>query len=175
MEKLRAVWDFIAPFLAGGVTSLIIQLFVIPFLRGKITKGFAKIDFKKFLADAQAVFASEGDRIIARIKGMVMTHSIEPLVMSEMQKVNENATALVKGTCDKIHAENAALLNVLAAQAAYFDDSTVGTEKKAALHAAIEEAQGRFAPQTVEAVVEVAEIVEAPAPKKTVRKVEVVR
>lgn len=175
MEKLRALWDFIAPFLAGGVTSLIIQLFVIPFLRGKITKGFAQIDFKKFLADARAVFASEGDRIIERMKGMVMTHSIEPLVMSEMQKVNENATALVKGTCDKIHAENAALLNVLAAQAAYFDDSTVGTEKKSALHDAIEQAQVLFSPQTVESIVEIAEIAEATAPKKNARKVEVWR
>ena len=162
MEKLRAFWDIIAPYISGGLMGGIVTMVILPFIRGKITKGFAKINFDGFLKDMRAILVDEAEKALERLKGVVLTHSIEPLVLSEMQKVHESANAQVKATCDKIHAENAALLNVFAAQAAYFDDSTVGSEKKAALHAAIEDAQALFAPVTVESVVEVAEVEEAP-------------
>lgn len=174
MEKLRALWEIIAPYISGGLMGGIVTMVILPFIRGKITKGFAKLNFDGFLKDMRAILAAEFNAALERIKGTVMTHSIEPLVLSEMQKVNESANERVQETCDKIHAENAALLNVLAAQAAYFDDSTVGEAKKTALHSAIADAQALFAPQTVESVVEVAEVEEAPK-RPVKRKIEVVR
>ena len=162
MEKLRAFWEIIAPYISGGLMGGIVTMIILPFIRGKITKGFAKLNFDGFFKEMRAILIEEFNKVVERLKGTVLTHSIEPLVMSEMQKVHESANERIQATCDKIHAENAALLNVFAAQAAYFDDSTVGSEKKAALHAAITDAQALFAPVTVESVVEVAEVEEAP-------------
>lgn len=170
MEKLKAFWDIIAPYISGGLMGGIITMVILPFIKGKITKGFAKIDFKGFLEECREAIREEGNKVIERLKGTVLTHSIEPLVLSEMQKVHEDMNAKVEETTAEMKGQLSAVLTVLKAQAAYFDDSTVGGEKKAALHAAIENAEKVFAPKTVESVVEVSEVA---APKKSVKAVEV--
>ena len=44
METLRKIWDIIAPYFTGGLASGIIAVFIIPLVKGMLTKATSKLN-----------------------------------------------------------------------------------------------------------------------------------
>lgn len=173
MEKLKAFWEVIAPYFSGGLAGMLITCIVIPIIKGVLTKATAKLNVDALLEKQTNAIDGAVNKAVERVQGVTLSHSIQPLVESELKRVGEIANEQVKDSVKALCEQNAALLAVLKAQAAYFDDSIVSDEKKAALRDAIKAADGVFAPTAVESVAEIAPE-EVVAPKKS-KKVEVVR
>ena len=176
MEVLKNIWNYVLP-VGGGLTVggilIAIGVLVVKLIIKKVDK---KLDIDGALKRQEENADNLANKTVDRIKEVTFTHSIEPLVKSEMQRVYESANENVKQGLAEVHKENAAILAVIEAQAAYFDDSIVSEEKKATLHAAIENAKKIMETPVAEAVVDVAETaVESVKAKKSARKAEVIR
>lgn len=79
---------------------------------------------------------------IDRIKNVTFNHDIQPLVKSELEKVNEYATSFVKEELDCVKLQYTKFVNIIEALAKYFDNSIgVSEEAKEALKQAINDAK----------------------------------
>lgn len=144
MESLRQIWEAIAPSLGvGGAIGLFITVFVIPYLKGKVTKvstGFESA-LAKYEKKVEETSAKAADEAVAKIKNIAFKQTIQPLVKSELEKVTEHANEYLTETIAELQECNNRLLDVIAALGAYFDDSLVPEAKKQAFAAAIEAAK----------------------------------
>ena len=141
METLKHIWEIIAPYFSGGVAGAIIGVIIIPFLKGTITKTTAKLNIDALLEKQDEAIENGVNKAVDRVKDITFKQSIQPLVESELKKVGEAANAQVADSVKSIRESNAAVLAAMKALGAYFDDSTVSEEKKAAFHEIIESAE----------------------------------
>lgn len=140
MEFLNQFWTTVLPaimsFLGGTIGGAIIAGLV----KGGVSKLVGSINVQKIADNAT-------NKGLDKIKKVSFEHSIQPVVESELKKVNEASTELVKQELAEVKAGYANVIDILEKFATYFDGSIAVTdEKKAQLHKAIEEAK---LPETV--------------------------
>lgn len=143
MEWLNQIWVWVLGGFAGITVGGIVTAICAGFIKGSVSKAVSKIDVKK----TQERAVEEG---LKKIKGVTFKHSIQPIVESEMTKINEKAIDTIKERLDEIKAEYTMIICIFKKFAAYFDDSLVSDSKKADLRQAIAEAEE--APAYVESV-----------------------
>lgn len=151
MEFLNEIWVWIMSAVGGVSLSAIISAIIYGCLKGAFNKTISKINVES-IADKAT------EKGVERVKKVSFTHNIQPLVESELKKVNEHSVEVLKKELADVQAKYDNVINILDKLACYFDNSIgVAEEKKAELKQAIAKAQNK--PMVAESVV-VDEIVE---------------
>lgn len=151
MEFLSEIWVWIMSALGGVSLSAIITAIIYGCLKGAFNKTIAKINVQQ-IADLAT------EKGVERVKKVSFTHSIQPLVESELEKINEKATAVLKKELKDVKERYDKVINILDKLASYFDNSIgVPEEKKEELKQALAEALDK--PISAESVI-VEELVE---------------
>ena len=159
MEFLNEIWVWIMSAVGGVSLSAIISAIIYGCLKGAFNKTISKINVES-IADKAT------EKGIERVKKVSFTHNIQPLVESELKKVNEHSVEVLKKELADVQAKYDNVINILEKLACYFDNSIgVADEKKAELKQAIAKAQNE--PMVADSVV-VDEIVE-PTQKQAVQ------
>lgn len=171
MEILNSIWVWILSIL-GGVSITTILTFVIRItLTNSFKKTIAKIDVEKIAEKAT-------DKGVAKVKKISFNHNIQPLVESELVKINEKSTEVLKKELADVQKKYDNLIVIMEKLSAYFDNSIgVAEEKKADLKQAIANAKNDTI--TAESVIidefvdeDVKSVAEPEKPTKTNIKVE---
>ena len=156
MEILNEIWVWIVSALGGVSLAGVISAAIYGCLKGAFSKTISKIDVEKIAKDAT-------DKGIDKVKAVSFSHSIQPLVESELKKINEMSVEVVKKELNEVKAEYKTLINIVKKLSAYFDNSIgVSDTAKQELKQAIAEAENEPVEPTNYAVVgKVEEEVEA--------------
>lgn len=171
MEILNSIWVWILSIL-GGVSITTILTFVIRItLTNSFKKTIAKIDVEKIAEKAT-------DKGVAKVKKISFTHNIQPIVESELVKINEKSTEVLRKELADVQKKYDNLIVIMEKLSAYFDNSIgVAEEKKADLKQAIADAKNDTV--TAESVIidefvdeDVKSVAEPEKPTKTNIKVE---
>lgn len=151
MEFLNEIWVWIMSAIGGVSLSAIISAIIYGCLKGAFNKTISKINVES-IADKAT------EKGVERVKKVSFTHNIQPLVESELKKVNEHSVEVLKKELADVQAKYDNVINILDKLACYFDNSIgVAEEKKEELKQAIAKAQNK--PMVAESVV-VEELVE---------------
>ena len=162
MEILNEIWQTIAPYEAGIYVSGIISAVIYGCLKGAVNRTINKINVEKIAEQAT-------DKGVERVKTVSFKHSIQPLVESELAKIDENVAKRFTEELKKVQDNYNKLVAILEKLSAYFDGSIGVTEQaKAELKEAIEEAKTE--PKTPETVETEEVIIEEPKPAVEVQK-----
>jgi hypothetical protein len=171
MEILNSIWVWILSIL-GGVSITTILTFVIRItLTNSFKKTIAKIDVEKIAEKAT-------DKGVAKVKKISFTHNIQPIVESELVKINEKSTEVLRKELADVQKKYDNLIVIMEKLSAYFDNSIgVAEEKKVDLRNAIANAKNDTV--TAESVIidefvdeDVKSVAEPEKPTKTNIKVE---
>lgn len=156
MEILNEIWVWIVSALGGVSLAGVISAAIYGCLKGAFSKTISKINVEKIAKDAT-------DKGIDKVKAVSFSHSIQPLVESELKKINEMSVEVVKKELNEVKAEYKTLINIVKKLSAYFDNSIgVSDTAKQELKQAIAEAENEPIEPTNYAVVgKVEEEVEA--------------
>lgn len=124
----------------GGVSLLTIICTILWFcLKSAFNKTIREMNIKKIYEDANEEGFNAG---IERVKEITFKHSIEPLVISNLEKANEYSVAVLKEELGKTQAKYDKLVAIMEKLSNYFDNSIgVPEEKKAELKEAIANAK----------------------------------
>ena len=156
MEILNEIWVWIVSALGGVSLAGVISAAIYGCLKGAFSKTISKINVDKIAKDAT-------EKGIDKVKAVSFSHSIQPLVESELKKINELSVEVVKKELNEVKAEYKTLINIIKKLSAYFDNSIgVSDTAKQELKQAIAEAENEPIEPTNYAVVgKVEEEVEA--------------
>ena len=156
MEILNEIWVWIVSALGGVSLAGVISAAIYGCLKGAFSKTISKINVEKIAKDAT-------EKGIDKVKAVSFSHSIQPLVESELKKINELSVEVVKKELNEVKAEYKTLINIIKKLSAYFDNSIgVSDTAKQELKQAIAEAENEPIEPTNYAVVgKVEEEVEA--------------
>ena len=147
MEILNEIWVWIVSALGGVSLAGVISAAIYGCLKGAFSKTISKIDVEKIAKDAT-------DKGIDKVKAVSFSHSIQPLVESELKKINEMSVEVVKKELNEVKAEYKTLINIVKKLSAYFDNSIgVSDTAKQELKQAIAEAENEPVEPTNYAVV----------------------
>jgi hypothetical protein len=137
MEFLSEIWVWIATALGGvSLTGAIVGV-ICTVLKGSFRKAISKINVEKIAETAT-------EKGIERVKKISFTHSIQPLVESGLEKINEKSIELVKAELKEVRDGYNKIVDILDKLSSYFDDSIGVTEdKKKLLKNAIENAKNQ--------------------------------
>ena len=135
MEILNEIWVWIVSALGGVSLAGVISAAIYGCLKGAFSKTISKINVEKIAKDAT-------DKGIDKVKAVSFSHSIQPLVESELKKINELSVEVVKKELNEVKAEYKTLINIVKKLSAYFDNSIgVSDTAKQELKQAIAEAE----------------------------------
>lgn len=147
MEILNEIWVWIVSALGGVSLAGVISAAIYGCLKGAFSKTISKIDVEKIAKDAT-------EKGIDKVKAVSFSHSIQPLVESELKKINELSVEVVKKELNEVKAEYKTLINIIKKLSAYFDNSIgVSDTAKQELKQAIAEAENEPVEPTNYAVV----------------------
>ena len=147
MEILNEIWVWIVSALGGVSLAGVISAAIYGCLKGAFSKTISKIDVEKIAKDAT-------NKGIDKVKAVSFSHSIQPLVESELKKINELSVEVVKKELNEVKAEYKTLINIVKKLSAYFDNSIgVSDTAKQELKQAIAEAENEPVEPTNYAVV----------------------
>lgn len=147
MEILNEIWVWIVSALGGVSLAGVISAAIYGCLKGAFSKTISKINVEKIAKDAT-------DKGIDKVKAVSFSHSIQPLVESELKKINEMSVEVVKKELNEVKAEYKTLINIIKKLSAYFDNSIgVSDTAKQELKQAIAEAENEPIEPTNYAVV----------------------
>lgn len=123
-----------------------------------MAKGIGERTIKKMNVEKIAENAVE--KGIGKVKTISYEQSIQPVVESELVKINEKSRELVKQELAEVRKDCQNVIAILKALASYFDDSFgVPEHKKQELHTLIEQAENHVVePQKIVVVEEHEEI-----------------
>ena len=157
---MEEILQKIALYLGIGVGGLtvggIIVGIVFAFVKGYAKRTGEKLNVKQIVKDTIT-------ETVGQIKKITMAHSIQPLVNSEMEKVNEKVDARLIEMCEKVDKRLDKIVNIQEKFYAYFEDSMVSEDKKKALKEAIEDAK--------QGVVEIDSVIIEESPKEEVKSI----
>lgn len=163
MEFLNEIWVWIMSAIGGLSLSAIISSIIYGCLKGAFNKTISKINVES-IADKAT------EKGVERVKKVSFTHNIQPLVESELKKINEHSVEVLKKELADVQAKYDNVIDILDKLACYFDNSIgVAEEKKAELKQAIAKAQNK--PMVAESVV-VDEIVDTSTKQAVEPKIE---
>lgn len=152
MEILNSIWQAIYPYVAGISVTGIISAIIYGCLKGAFNRTINKINVEKIAEKAT-------DKGVDRVKSISFEHSIQPIVMSEIKKLNEQVAKEFKDEIKKTQDNYNKLIAVIEKLSAYFDGSIgVSEQAKAELKQALSEAKNE--PAIDESVVSAQVIVE---------------
>ena len=135
MEILNEVWVQILAILGGVSLSGIISAIIYGALRGAFDKTISKIDIQKITTDTI-------ENAVGQIRKVTFTHSIQPLVESGLEKINEKANEYIDERLKALDKKLDNIILIQEKQAAYFDNSIgVSETAKEELKEAIENAK----------------------------------
>lgn len=161
MEIFTEIWMWIVSAVGGITLAGIITAIIYGSLKGAFNRAISKINVQKITEQAT-------DKGIERIKKISFSHSIQPLVESELKKVYEQATKTINEELKSVQENYNNIINVLEKLSAYFDNSIgINASTKAELKNALESAKDKSV--VVDSVVAEPEIVEV-TPKKEAKK-----
>lgn len=147
MEILNEIWVWIVSALGGVSLAGVISAAIYGCLKGAFSKTISKINVEKIAKDAT-------EKGIDKVKAVSFSHSIQPLVESELKKINEMSVEVVKKELNEVKAEYKTLINIVKKLSAYFDNSIgVSDTAKQELKQAIAEAENEPIEPTNYAVV----------------------
>lgn len=147
MEILNEIWVWIVSALGGVSLAGVISAAIYGCLKGAFSKTISKINVEKIAKDAT-------EKGIDKVKAVSFSHSIQPLVESELKKINELSVEVVKKELNEVKAEYKTLINIVKKLSAYFDNSIgVSDTAKQELKQAIAEAENEPEEPTNYAVV----------------------
>lgn len=166
MEVLNQIWQAIAPYVAGISVSGIISAVIYGCLKGAFSRTINKINVEKIADQAT-------EKGVEKVKTVSFKHSIQPLVESELAKIDEKVAKQFKEELKKVQDNYDKLVVVLEKLSAYFDGSIgVSEQAKAELKKALADAKKE--PTIAESVVVEEVIVEEPKqatePQETAKK-----
>lgn len=138
-EILSNTWAILG-ISVGGVSLLTIICTILWFcLKSAFNKTIREMNIKKIYEEANEKGFNAG---IERVKEITFKHSIEPLVISNLEKTNEYSVAVLKEELGKTQAKYDKLVAIMEKLSNYFDNSIgVPEEKKAELKEAIANAK----------------------------------
>ena len=145
MEFLNELWVWILSAVGGVSLSAVITAIIYGCLKGAFNKTISKINVES-IADKAT------EKGVERVKKVSFTHNIQPIVESELKKINESSVEVLKKELADVQDKYDNVINILEKLACYFDNSIgVADEKKAELKQAIAKAQNK--PMVAESVV----------------------
>ena len=145
MEFLSTFWGWILTTVGGISLAGIITAILYGCLKGAFAKTVSKINVEKIAEKAT-------EKGIERVKKVSFTHNIQPLVESELSKINEKSVEVMQETLKEVQEKYDQLIDILDGLAKYFDNSIgVPEDKKTALREKIAKAQNK--PVVAESVV----------------------
>lgn len=160
MEFLNEIWTWIASIVGGVSLAGIVTTVIYGALKGAFNRTISKINVQKIADEAT-------EKGVERVKKVSFTHSIQPIVESELKKINEKASEALKAELKEVNENYARLVVCIEKLAAYFDYSIGVTDTaKAELKEAIAEA--KKPESAVESVVVEEEVQELPFPEVAV-------
>ena len=95
MEIINQVWVWIASAVGGISLTSIITAIIYGCLKSAFNKTISKINVQKIADQAT-------EKGVEKVKKISFTHSIQPLVESELKKVNEHSIEVLKIILKKI-------------------------------------------------------------------------
>lgn len=116
MEIINQVWVWIVSAVSGISLAGIMAAIIYSCLKGAFNKTISKINVQKIVDQAT-------EKGIERVKKIAFTHSIQPLVESELKKVNELSIEVLKIYMEEVSKKYENVLSVLEKLSAYFDNS----------------------------------------------------
>ena len=135
MEILSSVGLWIAGIVAGVSIPTIIGTVFYLVAKGSVTRLISKVNVQKIADQAT-------EKGIERVKKVSFTHNIQPLVESELEKINEKSNEHIEKTIVGMEKKLDAIIEIQEKQARYFDNSIgVTDEAKKELKEAIEKAK----------------------------------
>lgn len=145
--EINEIWVWIVSAFGGVSLAGVISAIIYGCLKGAFSKTISKIDVEKIAKDAT-------NKGIDKVKAVSFSHSIQPLVESELKKINEMSVEVVKKELNEVKAEYRTLINIIKKLSAYFDNSIgVSDTAKQELKQAIAEAENEPVEPTNYAVV----------------------
>jgi len=145
MEILNQIWQAIAPYVAGVSVTGILSAVIYGCLKGAFNRTINKINVEKIAEKAT-------DKGVQKVKTISFEHSIQPIVESELEKIDEKVAKQFKEELKKVQDNYDKLVTVLEKLSAYFDGSIgVSEQAKAELKQALADAKNE--PTTAESVV----------------------
>lgn len=171
MVILNQIWVWIGTALGGISLAGIISAIIYGCLKGAFNRTIAKINVQKIADQAT-------EKGVEKVKKVSFSHTIQPLVESELKKLNEHYVEVLKVYMEDVAKKYDSLILVLEKLSAYFDNSigvneTAKQELKQALAEAKNEqiiAESVVVEENIEPIKEQA--VEPLKPSKKVTKVE---
>ena len=133
-EILAKVLLYLGIGVGGTTVGGIIVGIVIACVKGLSKRALAKLNVKQIAQDTV-------NETVGQVKKVVMTHSIQPLVASEIEKVNEKVDARLIEMCERVDKRLDKIVNIFDKFYDYFEDSMVSDDKKKAMKTAIEDAK----------------------------------
>lgn len=131
--------------LAGIITAILYGC-----IKGAFNKTISKINVQKIADEAT-------EKGIEKVRKVSFTHSIQPLVESRLENINEKATEVLDKSVQALNAKFDNVILILERLSAYFDNSIgVSEQAKAELKKAIADAKNEV--KTAESVVEVEDV-----------------
>ena len=116
MEILNTIWVWVISILGGLSISSIISAVIYGCLKGAFNKTISKINVEK-IADLAT------DKGVERVKKVSFTHNIQPIVESELKKINEYAIEVFNKKMETISKQYEMIVQILIKFSAYFDNS----------------------------------------------------
>lgn len=144
----QSVWAWVVGIIGGIGFGTIMTILLKSVLTGIAKKSAEKIALKD-LYDKTLEESKKG------LKQITFKQSIEPLVISEIEKVNEKVDARLTNELADLKRKNDLMLKALQKFASFFDDSyMVNAEKKEELKQVFEEYNKLEIPQEQEIIIE---------------------
>lgn len=135
MEILNEIWVWIVSALGGVSLAGVISAAIYGCLKGAFSKTISKINVEKIADEAT-------EKGIEKVKNVSFSHSIQPIVESELKKINEYSVEVVQKELAEVKAEYKTLIDIIKKLSAYFDNSIgVSETAKQELKQAIAQAE----------------------------------
>lgn len=116
MEILNSIYMWIFSAIGGVSLSAIISAIIYGCLKGAFNKTISKINVEKIANLAT-------DKGVEKVKKVSFTHNIQPIVESELKKINEYSTEVFNKKMETISKQYEMIVKILIKFAAYFDNS----------------------------------------------------
>lgn len=138
MEFISGIWAWVMTAVGGVTLAGVISAVIYGSLKGAFNKTISKINVKE-IADKAT------EKGIQRVKKVSFTHSIQPLVESGLERVNEKSNQYIDAAIKRMEDKLDSIILIQEKQAAYFDNSIgVPETAKQELKDAISEARNEF-------------------------------
>lgn len=160
--EIQTIITTIGAFLGSAVGIALVGVVV----RAIISSVTKKFDTKKITKDTISAVKEQ-------IQGLNITQNIQPIVESELVKVNEMARKVATDEIEKLQVKYDKLLACLEKFYQYFDDSLVAQDKKDELRAELDNAKEKEPEKVIESVIvlkEVQDESETETPTQTIQR-----